>query len=274
MIHVLSQTKVKLFLWQGVNVCMCLCSCMSLDMCAFFSFWALCLGWHPDTRAIMWVCLFVLCCVFVVFVLSACVCAVYLCLCCVLVFAQTALNTAPVLTSWHLHNVSRWLCQPPVTTVSARPATRLRWWLWLFFLIASILIPTILMMFMSHSAPEQATPLKTLPVLPTATTVCGFVTLATMISWFVLPQDILCIQVLRFICAECWNFPPEHVVCCHARKIKRSRCSFPLQCAHTNTAPDFLFCFESSFVPDCVCVFLCPFFRCHVKMKHSYLWQI
>ena len=239
--------------------CVHVCFCMSLDMCACFSFWALCLGWHPDTRAIMWVCLFVLCCVFVVFVLCACVCVVCLCLCCALVFVHTAVNTAPVLRSWHLHNVSRWLCQPPVTTVSARRATRLRWWLWLFFLIASILILTILMMFMSHSAPEQATPHKTLPVLPTATTVCGFVTLATMISWFVLPQDILCIQVLCFICGECWNVPPEHVVCCHARKIKRSRRSFPLQCAHTNTAPDFLFCFESSFVPDCVCVCLCPF---------------
>ena len=195
----------------------------------------------------MWVCLFVLCCVFVVFVLCACACAVYLCLCCVPMFVHTAVNTAPVLTSWHLHNVSRWLCQPPVTTVSARRATRLRWWLWLFFLIASILILTILMMFMSHSAPEQATPLKTLPVLPTATTVCGFVTLATMISWFVLPQDILCIQVLRFICGECWNVPPEHVVCCHARKIKRSRCSSALQWTHRNRAPDFRVLFLFSF---------------------------
>ena len=241
-------------------------------MCACFSFWAFCLGWHPDTRAIMWVCLFVLCCVFVVFVL---------CLCCVLVFVLCAcvcahsgehctcfdiLAPAQCLTLALSASSNHSFCTPCHAC--------LRWWLWLFFLIASILILTILMMFMSHSAPEQATPLKTLPVLPTATTVCGFVTLATMISWFVLPQDILCIQVLRFICGECWNFPPEHVVCCHARKIKRSRCSFPLQWAHTNTAPDFLFCFESSFVPDCVCVFLCPFFRFHVKMKHSYLWQI
>ena len=52
---------------------------------------------------------------------------VLVCLCCVfivLVFAHTAVNTAPVLTSWHLHNVSRWLCQPPVTTVSAHCAMR------------------------------------------------------------------------------------------------------------------------------------------------------
>ena len=61
--------------------CVHVCFCMSLDMCACFSFWAFCLGWHPDTRAIMWVCLFVLCCVFVVFVL---------CLCCVLVFVLCA----------------------------------------------------------------------------------------------------------------------------------------------------------------------------------------
>ena len=33
-------------------------------------------------------CLFVLCCVFVVFVLCACACAVYLCLCCVPVFVH------------------------------------------------------------------------------------------------------------------------------------------------------------------------------------------
>ena len=118
-------------------MCTCLCFCMSLD-CA----WGDNVTFRYKSNASLLVCL----------CLCACLCLCYVLVCCVLVFVHTAVNTAPVLTSWHLHNVSRWLCQPPVTTVSARPATRLRWWLWLFFLIASVRIPTILMMFMSHSA--------------------------------------------------------------------------------------------------------------------------
>ena len=123
-IHVLSQTKVWFVFMAGCE-CVHVCFCMSLDMCACFSSWAFCL-----------VCLFALCCVCVV-----CLCCVFI----VLVFAHTAVNTAPVLTSWHLHNVSRWLCQPPVTTVSAQRATRawgddcdyfswlLQFWFWQYW---------------------------------------------------------------------------------------------------------------------------------------------
>ena len=90
------------------------CECLHVSVLLYE--FRLCLGWQCDIQAqeqCEFACLFVFVRVFV-FVLCACV----------LVFAHTAVNTAPVLTSWHLHNVSRWLCQPPVTTVSARPATR------------------------------------------------------------------------------------------------------------------------------------------------------